>query len=82
MGMTLWSFKCMGRLVVRLKAIKYNQDFSAIYLLRLSIRSSHLAICHQAAPSSLASPILFYIFSCLQAFPEVLLNESRYQILP
>ena len=25
--MTLWSLKCMGRLIVRLKAIKYNKDF-------------------------------------------------------
>ena len=27
MGMTLWSFKYMGRLVVRLKAIKDKEDF-------------------------------------------------------
>ena len=26
MGMTLWSLKHIGRLVVRLKAIEYNED--------------------------------------------------------
>ena len=27
MGTTLWSLKHMGRLIVRLKAIKYKEDF-------------------------------------------------------
>ena len=27
MGMTLWGLKYIGRLVVRLKTIKYNEDF-------------------------------------------------------
>ena len=34
----------------------------AIYLPRLSIRLSHLAVCHQAAPSGLASLMLFVSF--------------------
>ena len=27
MGITLWNLKCMGRLIVRLKTIKYKKDF-------------------------------------------------------
>ena len=27
MDMTLWNFKYIGRLIVRLKAIKYKKDF-------------------------------------------------------
>ena len=32
MDMTLWNFKYMGRLVVKLKVIDYKEDFFAIYL--------------------------------------------------
>ena len=43
--------KRMGRLVVRLKAIKYKEDFSC-YLSSLTIRSSLLAVCHLAFPDA------------------------------
>ena len=50
-GMTLWNLETYGRIVVRLKAIEYKEDFF-YYLSSYSSDLSLQAICIQTFPSS------------------------------
>ena len=55
---TLWNLEIYGKIIIKLKAIKYKKIPSIIYLLKLSIK-----FYHQVIPLGLAFFVLPGLFS-------------------